>query len=242
MGIFDFLKKNKVVCPQCGHLNVGKARYCVRCGRAIPAMPQPAQPHHAAPVPQPAQPYHAASALRPASQPPHEHVPPPPAPAQPQNYGQAPAPIGDVPRAVYVADAQSGVNGMGYADEEWEGETMVLGAASADESETTILESPHMPAAYLVRSDTGERIPITKEQFILGRSSDWSDYNIADKTAISRRHAAIVFEGGRYFAVDMESSNKTYVDGMELSPGVGADLYSGSQVRLADLDFVFYLE
>jgi hypothetical protein len=167
------------------------------------------------------------------------------APNQP--YAHSPQPVphtfhsdsGNVPKAVYVPNAASGALDPSYADDDWDGETTVLDAA--DDDETTVLEGAHTPKAYLVREDTGEQIHIIGTRFVLGRSHESANYCIDGKSVISRSHAAIVFEGGLYLVADMDSSNKTYLDGTELAPGRGAELFSGSRIRLADLEFTFYI-
>jgi pSer/pThr/pTyr-binding forkhead associated (FHA) protein len=146
----------------------------------------------------------------------------------------------NVPKAVFVPNAAAGALGAEYGDE-WDGETTVLDMMD-DGDETTILEAAaSMPSAYLVREDTGERIDIIGGRFVLGRSRESANYCVDGRSVISRSHAAVVFEEGRYFVVDLNSSNKTFLDDIELVPGQGAELFSGSRIRIADMDFTFYI-
>jgi len=67
---------------------------------------------------------------------------------------------------------------------------------------------PHMagtvPTLYLIFN--GQRIPITKEQFIIGRGLKTSDLAIKDGN-ISRKHAAIIYHNGAYYIKDLGSVN-----------------------------------
>lgn len=52
----------------------------------------------------------------------------------------------------------------------------------------------------------GERFPVTKERFVIGRGKQTSDLTIKDPN-VSRQHALIEFHNGQYFMVDMGSTN-----------------------------------
>jgi pSer/pThr/pTyr-binding forkhead associated (FHA) protein len=52
----------------------------------------------------------------------------------------------------------------------------------------------------------GQRYPVTKDQFIIGRGSKTSDLPIKDGN-ISRRHAAIIFQNGGFYMKDLGSTN-----------------------------------
>jgi pSer/pThr/pTyr-binding forkhead associated (FHA) protein len=52
----------------------------------------------------------------------------------------------------------------------------------------------------------GERFPITKDRFIIGRGKQSSDLTIKDPN-VSRQHAMIEFLNGQYYIVDMGSTN-----------------------------------
>lgn len=61
-----------------------------------------------------------------------------------------------------------------------------------------------MPTLYLIFN--GQKIPITKEQFIIGRGLKTSDLAIKDGN-ISRKHAAIIYHNGAYYIKDLGSVN-----------------------------------
>lgn len=52
----------------------------------------------------------------------------------------------------------------------------------------------------------GQKIPVTKDEFVIGRGSKTADLPIKDGN-ISRRHAAVVFQGGAFYIKDLGSTN-----------------------------------
>jgi hypothetical protein len=60
-----------------------------------------------------------------------------------------------------------------------------------------------------------QHIPITKEQFIIGRGSKSSDLAIKDGN-ISRKHAAIIRRNGTYYIKDLGSTNGIDYKGMRI--------------------------
>jgi pSer/pThr/pTyr-binding forkhead associated (FHA) protein len=61
----------------------------------------------------------------------------------------------------------------------------------------------------------GERYPIDKDEFVIGRSSRNSDLVISNND-ISRRHALIIFDGGKYYIQDNESVNGIEFNGQRI--------------------------
>jgi hypothetical protein len=60
-----------------------------------------------------------------------------------------------------------------------------------------------------------QRIPIDKDQFIIGRGSKTSDLAIKDGN-ISRKHAAIIRRNGTYYIKDLGSTNGIDYKGMRI--------------------------
>jgi hypothetical protein len=52
----------------------------------------------------------------------------------------------------------------------------------------------------------GQKIPISSNQFIIGRGAKASDLTIKDHN-ISRKHAAVIFHNGAYYMKDLGSTN-----------------------------------
>ncbi len=61
----------------------------------------------------------------------------------------------------------------------------------------------------------GERFPITKERFVIGRGKQSSDLTIKDPN-VSRQHALVEFLNGQYFMVDMGSTNGVEYEGQRI--------------------------
>jgi len=78
--------------------------------------------------------------------------------------------------------------------------------------------APYQPAAasptlYLIYN--GQRYPIAKDQFIIGRGSKTSDLAIKDGN-ISRKHAAVIRRNGTYYIKDLGSTNGIDYKGMRI--------------------------
>lgn len=61
----------------------------------------------------------------------------------------------------------------------------------------------------------GQRYPVTKEQFIIGRGSKTSDLPIKDGN-ISRKHAAVIRRNGTFYIKDLGSTNGIDYKGMRI--------------------------
>lgn len=77
-------------------------------------------------------------------------------------------------------------------------------------------------------------IPISKEVTRLGRQLD-NDL-VFKEQSVSRNHAEIRFENGKYILVDLQSSSGTYVNSSRIERCV---LNSGDLIALANVQFMF---
>ncbi|MGM0903006.1 MAG: FHA domain-containing protein [Bacillota bacterium] len=135
-----------------------------------------------------------------------------------------------------IASPQAGAGTQPYS------ETTLLG--SEDFAGTTVLggdafEEPSYP--YLIREKTQEIVSVDKPSFRIGKESKFCDYFISNNNAISRSHADILTKENRYYIIDHNSTNKTYVDGKVVPVEKQVEIFSGSKIKLANEDFVFYL-
>ncbi len=71
------------------------------------------------------------------------------------------------------------------------------------------------PAQQLYVIFNGQKIPVTKEEFVIGRGSKTADLPIKDGN-ISRRHAAVVMQGGEYYMKDLGSTNGVEFQGRRI--------------------------
>ena len=194
-------------------------------GFAVPGMPNPAPVATPAPkAPVPVQASVPKQAPVPTPTPVAAPVVPPmsQAPAQPMMPQQAqPQPMGN---ANFGETTVLGVNNN-------IGETTVLGLASVN---TEV-------KAYLVRTKNNERILVDKPVFRIGKEKSYVDYFISDNTAISRSHANVVTKDGKYYIVDTNSTNHTYVNNTMLQSNIETELTHGTRVKLANEEFEFIL-
>ncbi|MCL4225873.1 MAG: FHA domain-containing protein [Myxococcales bacterium] len=70
-------------------------------------------------------------------------------------------------------------------------------------------------SATLFLMFNGQRYPVTKDQFIIGRGSKTSDLAIKDGN-ISRKHAAVIRRNGTFYIKDLGSTNGIDYKGMRI--------------------------
>lgn len=118
------------------------------------------------------------------------------------------------------------------------GGTMILGSITACGSDEPCQR--HHP--YLVREKTGEKIFVNRPLFRIGKEKKHSNYSILDNNAISRNHAEIITREMGYYIVDLNSTNKTFVNEKVIPAGKEVEILSETKIRLANEEFVFYIE
>ena len=104
---------------------------------------------------------------------------------------------------------------------------------SAPPAPTTLRTGPPQ-VLIVVRSDTGEQIPLGNEAVTIGRSRDRTI--MIDDNRVSRAHARIDPVGGGWAVVDEGSSNGTRVGGDALAPGRARPLRSGDVIGVGPVD------
>ena len=96
--------------------------------------------------------------------------------------------------------------------------------------------------AELVRKSTGEHVEISMDRFRIGRNPRDVDYFISDNPTIGRHHADIIYRGGRFFIVDLNSTNHVYLNGVMITPGMEIPISDLSEIRLSDETFSFRIK
>jgi hypothetical protein len=134
-------------------------------------------------------------------------------------------------------------NGQGSSKSE---ETVLL-----DDEATTLLQDNDAPQKenpaqenrypYLIRVSANEKISLCKPVFRLGKEKDSVDYFVYGNNAVSRAHADIVTRGSRYFVIDCNSTNKTYINDREVPPKIETEIHDGDILKLANEAFEFHL-
>lgn len=120
--------------------------------------------------------------------------------------------------------------------------TMVLGD---DSGGTTVLgyDEPMEPVyPTLTRLRTKESFSVDKPSFRIGTEQSYCDLFICDNNYISRSHADIVTREDRYYIIDRNSTNRTFVDGKVIPAEKEVEIFAGTQIRLANEDFSFDIE
>lgn len=93
---------------------------------------------------------------------------------------------------------------------------------------------------YLIRKNRGEKIIIGKSDFLIGIGQSSADYVVVGNKTVSRKHASIITRGTRYFLVDHNSTNGTFISGKQINSGREYEIHSGDVIKLSDEEFIFY--
>ena len=120
------------------------------------------------------------------------------------------------------------------------GETMIMGGSLGGETMIIGAETGSaMLMPYLIRTKNNEKIPVKPPKFRIGKDPSFSDYCISDNPAVSRSHAYIVVEDGKYMIIDTNSKNHTYVDGNMIPINTPVEIMNGMKIRFGNEDFEF---
>lgn len=119
------------------------------------------------------------------------------------------------------------------------GGTTVLGDTFGE----TVMSDPNEPDKpnypYLIREKNREKIPIDKPSFRIGKERKYSDYFVSDNNAVSRSHADIITREKRYYIIDRNSTNRTYIDGRAIPAEREIEIFPNTRIRLANENFIF---
>jgi hypothetical protein len=94
-------------------------------------------------------------------------------------------------------------------------------------------QAPMRSQLYVIFN--GQKIPVTKDEFIIGRGSKSADLAIKDGN-ISRRHAAVVFHNGAYYMKDLGSTNGVEYQGRRFD---SKRIDEGDLFRMCDYELRF---
>lgn len=107
------------------------------------------------------------------------------------------------------------------------------------EEATTLLQEEVDRNVSLCRLRTYEVILINKSVFRIGKESRYVDYVVRDNDKVSRSHADIITRGNRYFIMDLNSTNGTYINGRQIPARQEVEIFSGDCLKLANEEFEF---
>ncbi len=83
---------------------------------------------------------------------------------------------------------------------------------------------------------SGKELFIEKFPYVIGREG--CDFNIMDDLRVSRRHLEITRQGNDYFLTDLGSSNKTYLEGKQLTAHQPLHLKKEQEIKLGVQTFI----
>lgn len=95
--------------------------------------------------------------------------------------------------------------------------------------------------AYLHRVQTDEKIDLNKPVFRIGKERSYVDYFVSNNGAVSRSHADIITRGSRFYIRDLNSKNRTFINGNPIASEYETELSDGDNVRLANEEFIFHV-
>lgn len=145
------------------------------------------------------------------------------------------------------ADGETGVLDPAYWEKlqmqdsrqvSWNDETGVLDASFWESAMGGVAGGGAVEYARLCSTKTGEVIPITKQDFWIGKE----DVDLLiNKDVISRKHAVILCRDGHCFISDNGSMNKTYVNNREIPPKASVEIQSGARLKFANEEYEFQM-
>jgi len=90
-----------------------------------------------------------------------------------------------------------------------------------------------MPSLFVIFN--GQKFPVNKEEFVIGRGSKTADLPIKDGN-ISRRHAAVIWQNGAWYMKDLGSTNGVEFQGRKVD---SRRIEEGDVYQLCDYEVRF---
>lgn len=118
-------------------------------------------------------------------------------------------------------------------------EEEATGLLVEEEEATALLQEEDHRDASLCMLRTYEVILISKSVFRVGKESKYADYVVRDNDKVSRSHADIITRGSRYFIMDLNSTNGTYINGRQIPARQEVEVFNGDCLKLANEEFEF---
>jgi hypothetical protein len=215
--------------PAMGHGGIPSLRESA-ARPSIPSPPPP-RPRTSANVTQPMQATAPAPAAAMQAMPMAQNTPtpgprpqaPPPAPPPPKRASSMPPPPPPGPRITGTMQRPSAVTNP---------PPLPGGGARASMAPPA---QPNARPRQLFIIFNGQKIPVSKEEFVIGRGSKSADLAIKDGN-ISRRHAAVVLHNGAYYMKDLGSTNGVEYQGRRFD---SKRIEEGDIFRICDYELRF---
>lgn len=116
----------------------------------------------------------------------------------------------------------------------WEGTAAMPAVRPPVQPEAPQAKLPAPPAFLL--GESGQAIPLTGETTSIGRAVD-NDI-VLGASSVSRHHAKIVWDSDRYYLIDRESTNGSFVNGKRVHR---QPLSEEDELLLGETAFTFHL-
>lgn len=111
------------------------------------------------------------------------------------------------------------------------------GAGRKEMAETAVLDSRIPGSLMLIQKQTGERVVIHQEDFIIGSDPERTDYAITNRKGVSRTHVRIRKTGNGWSLQDLNSTNGTFLNHRKIEAGKEYCLQEGQNIRIANEEF-----
>ena len=98
-------------------------------------------------------------------------------------------------------------------------------------------ESMHFPTLF--RLLTQETIQVNKPVYRIGKEKSYVDYFVSNNTLISRSHADIITRSDGFYIKDLNSKNRTYINGQAIDAQCEVKINDGDSLMLANEEFIF---
>ncbi len=104
---------------------------------------------------------------------------------------------------------------------------------------TSVTTESRIVEPLLIRSSNNEAIKINTEVFIIGRQPDVCHYCISENQMLGRKHACIISRERGYFVMDLNSLNKTLLNGSVIPSATEVEINDGDELTFANEKFTF---
>ena len=102
-------------------------------------------------------------------------------------------------------------------------------------------EHGRVQSAWLEDRKRMRTYSLSGDGVVIGRDGKVCGLTLAQDKLISRRHARIFFQGGRYYLMDLGSKNGTSVNGRQIAARKAIPLSDGAELRMGENHLTFHV-